>query len=138
MRDDHPAEHPCRRETRGVLTGPAGYSTIVDGRLRITYSLPLDNPQGPDGKHPQRRPSSASEAGQQKKPALAPPEGRSEGEWVPLAEVRARYPGVHKDTILKHAPVERPGEGYLGSRSVYVWLDDEVVQVLRQNARSLS
>lgn len=48
-----------------------------------------------------------------------------EGSWWPLKRVVDRL-DVHKDTALAHGHVVRPGMGYLGARSVYIWVDDEL------------
>lgn len=49
--------------------------------------------------------------------------GPGDGEWLPLKEVLRRF-RVYPATAKKHGVVVRPGFGYLGSRSIYIWVDD--------------
>lgn len=49
---------------------------------------------------------------------------RDPASWVPLPEVKARYPHMHHRQLLETFPHVRPGIGYLASRSIYLWVDD--------------
>lgn len=48
-----------------------------------------------------------------------------EGTWKPLKDVLREY-GVHRATAKKYGAVVRPGFGYLGARSVYIWVDADL------------
>lgn len=47
-----------------------------------------------------------------------------DGDWRPLKDVLREF-GVHRATAKRHGHVGRPGFGYLGKRSVYIWVDDD-------------
>lgn len=44
--------------------------------------------------------------------------------WVPLAEALKQFPDLYPSTLLRRVPHVRPGTGYLGRKSIYVWLGD--------------
>lgn len=48
-----------------------------------------------------------------------------DGTWQPLKDVLREF-GVHRATAKKYGTVVRPGFGYLGDRSVYIWVDSEL------------
>lgn len=87
------------------------------------------------------------EAGRQyTRRSCLPPEGRREllaslnahlpsdvdpstGRWLPVSEA-AEVLSVHRNTVVRYRTegitVVRPGRGYLGKRSVYVWVDGDL------------
>lgn len=62
------------------------------------------------------------------------PEGAhpDDGDWYPQGKVTEEF-GCHRATLRNHATVIRPGMGYLGARSVYIWVDDELREKLSGN-----
>lgn len=48
--------------------------------------------------------------------------------WRPLPEVLESHAHLSRHEILRDFPVVRPGVGYLGTRSIYVWVDDTTGQ----------
>jgi len=55
----------------------------------------------------------------------------STGSWLPLPKA-AEDLGVHRMTVLKYRregeTAVRPGRGYCGQRSVYIWVDEELAR----------
>ena len=102
---------------QGVIA-PEHFSTeIRQGHLVIEIPLKfgpiLSNPPAPN-------PDRATDP----RTTLPPPQGALEGRWVELRDALKTFAGVHRQTLLKRLPVARPGYGYLGSRSTYVWVED--------------
>lgn len=60
------------------------------------------------------------------------------GRWLPLPQAVDEL-GVHRMTILKYrtdgATVVRPGRGYCGERSVYVWVDADFARLCADVSR---
>jgi DNA invertase Pin-like site-specific DNA recombinase len=113
---------------RDILRGKLGPAWLSNGAL-VVHPTPRElTAYG-------LRSSTGSEAlAEHLRSALPAGTDPTSGSWMELREALLVLRPVHRQTLSRHAVCSRPGMGYQGARSMYVWVDS----CLRQRLGSLN